>query len=179
MTANGLRATNPRPLRARDGSPGKRNLPLVLAVVLLCCVAVGIAALPWLRRERQMLIRLQHHIERAAAPDEPVLVDDRWLGWAVRWAGSRGSMPGVDVVRADRGPNKALPSREVVLVARPDDALVHSLRAAGYRLTPDASATTWDETGDGSGLCGHAAVRIYFVLPPEPPNGPAGIPSMP
>jgi len=160
-------------------SPMKRNLPLMLAVLLLVSVVLGTAALPRLRRERVALVRLQNHIERAAAPDEPVLVDDRRLGWAIRWAGSREATHRLTMVRGDRGLDAALPGREVVLVARPGDALVSRLRAAGYSVTPDTSESSWDQAGDGSALWGHAGVRIYFVLPPTPPMGPAGIPSKP
>jgi hypothetical protein len=145
----------------------KRNLPLVLAVVVLACVAMGVAALPHLRRERVSLVRLQNHIERAAAPDEPVITDDHWLALAIRWVGSRTASHPVSVVRGDR-PLKALsPGGEAVLVAQPGDALVRSLQARGYTLTPDSEGTSWDEAGDGSALCGHAGVRIFFVLPPR------------
>jgi hypothetical protein len=166
----------PMTIRAMPVSPMKRNLPLVLAVLLLVCVGLGTAALPCLLRERVALVRLQNHIERAAAPDEPVLLDDRWLGWAIRGAGSREATHRLTIVRGDYGLDAALPGREVVLVAHPGDALVSWLRADGYTVMPDTSESSWDEAGDGSGLCGHAGVRIYFVLPATPS---AGIPSKP
>jgi hypothetical protein len=145
------------------------KLPLVLAGVVLVCVALGLGALPRLRRERLALIRLQNHIESAAAPDEPVLTDDRWLALAMRWTGSRAVTPPISVVGRDHGVEAFTRGRESLLVIRPQDPLVRSLRAAGYTLksqTTDAAGTAWDVTGDGSGMCGHAGVRIFFVLPP-------------
>jgi hypothetical protein len=141
------------------------KLPLVLAVVLLGCVALVVAGLPRLRREHKAMIFLQNHIELAAAPDEPVLVDDRCLGFVLRRIGSRLAGHPVVVVRAPGG--DGLPDLEVVLVARPDDPLLRALRTAGYQVTQDASGDTpWDPAGDGAGMCGRAAVRIFFVLPP-------------
>ena len=95
----------------------------------------------------------------------------------MRWVGSRAATHPVAVVRGDRLERAEFPAGEAVLIARPDDPLLRSLRAAGYRLTPEAAGVVpWDEAGDGSGLCGRAAVRIFFVLPP----GSAGaIPSKP
>jgi hypothetical protein len=147
---------------------------VVLAALFLGCLALGLWALPRLRAERKTLIYLQNHVELAAAPGEPVLVEDRWLGLAMRWVGSRAATHPVAVVRGDR--LERAPG-EAVLIARPTDALVRQLREAGYRVTPEATgAIPWDETGDGSGLCGRASVRIFFVLPP----GSAGaIPSKP
>jgi hypothetical protein len=147
----------------------KRKLPLVLAVLVLACVALGLGAFPRVRRERVALMRLQNHVERAAAPDEPVLTDDRWLALAMRWAGSRAASHDVRIVHSNHGVEALTLGREAVLVARPQDALVHSLEAAGYRLTPETSDTpgaSWDVAGDGSALCGHAEVRIFFLLPP-------------
>ena len=144
------------------------KLPVVLAALFLGCVAVGLWALPWLRAERKTLIYLQNHIELAAAPGEPVLVDDRWLGLALRWVGPRAATHPVAVVRSDRLERAEFPAGEAVLVARPDDALVRQLRAAGYRVTPEAAgAVPWDAASDGSAMCGRAAVRIFFVLPPD------------
>ena len=162
-----------------SGSPMKRNLPLVLAVLVLTGVAVGTASLPRLRRERLALVRLQGHMERSAAPDEPLLTDDRWLALGMRWVGLR--MPGhaVSLAITVRDVENLPPGREAVLVARPQDALLRSLQSGGYTLTPetpDGLGVSWDETGDGTALCGHAGVRIFFVLPP----GSAGtIPSKP
>ena len=153
------------------------KLPVVLAALFLGCLALGLWALPRLRAERKTLIYLQNHVELASAPGEPVLVDDRWLGFAMRWVGSRAATHPVAVVRGDRLERAEFPAGEAVLIARPTDALVRQLQAAGYRVTAEAAgAVPWDETGDGSGLCGRAAVRIFFVLPP----GSAGaIPSKP
>jgi len=153
------------------------KLPVVLAALFLGCLALGLWALPRLRAEHKTLIYLQNHVELAAAPGETVLVDDRWLGLGLRWMGSRAATHQVTVVRGDRLEKIEFPAGEAVLVARPDDALVRQLQAAGYRVTVEAAgAVPWDKTGDGSGLCGRAAVRIFFVLPP----GSAGaIPSKP
>jgi hypothetical protein len=145
----------------------RRTLPLVLAVLILAWVALGLVALPHLRRERLALTRLQNHMERAAAPDEPVLTDDRWLALAMRWLGSRAASHPVSLVRGEGDVDALLHGREGVLVARPEDALLQWLQAAGYRLTPDTDAASWDEAGEGSALCGHASVRIFFVLPPR------------
>ena len=153
------------------------KLPVVLAALFLGCVAVGLWALPRLRAERKTLIYLQNHIELAAAPGEPVLVDDRWLGLAIRWVGSRAATHPVAVVRGDRLERAEFPAGEAILVARPDDTLVRQLRAAGYRVTPEAAgAVPWDAASDGSAMCGRAAVRIFFVLPPD---GHGAIPSKP
>ena len=154
------------------------KLPVVLAALFLGCLALGLWALPRLRAEHKTLIYLQNHVELAAAPGETVLVDDRWLGLAMRWVGSRAATHPVAVVRGDRLERAEFPAGEAVLVARPDDALLHQLRVAGYRVTPEAPVgdVPWDAAGDGTGLCGRAAVRIFFVLPP----GSAGaIPSKP
>jgi hypothetical protein len=150
------------------------KLPLVLAVVLLACVGLALAGLPRLRREHQALIFLQNHVELAAAPGETVLVDDRCLRFLLGRVGSRLAGHPVAVTAAGV---RGLGSGEAVLVARPDDPLLGSLRAAGYRVTSDASDDVpWDPTGDGSGLCGRGAVRIFFVLPPVPSGA---IPSKP
>jgi len=144
------------------------KLPVVLAALFLGCLALGLWALPRLRAEHKTLIYLQNHVELAAAPGETVLVDDRWLGLGLRWMGSRAATHQVTVVRGDRLEKIEFPAGEAVLVARPDDALVRQLRAAGYRVTPEATGVVpWDASGDGSGLCGRAAVRIFFVLPPD------------
>jgi hypothetical protein len=105
-------------------------------------------------------------------------VDDRWLRFAMRWVGSRAATHPVAVVRGDRLERAEFPAGEAVLVARPDDALLHQLRVAGYRVTPEAPVgdVPWDAAGDGSGMCGRAAVRIFFVLPPD---GHGAIPSKP
>jgi hypothetical protein len=142
------------------------KLPVILALVLLGCVALALAGLPWLRREHEALIYLQNHVELAAAPGEPVLVDDRCLGFALGKIGSRlaDHPEAVFTAAGVRG----LGDQEAVLVARPGDPLLVSLRATGYRVTPDASGDVpWDPTADGSALCGRAAVRIFFVLPPD------------
>jgi hypothetical protein len=140
------------------------KLPVVLAVALLGCVALVLAGLPWLRHQHKALLYLQNHVELAAAPGETVLVDDRCLGFMLGRMGSRMAGHPVTVVTSTtaRGPGDG----EAVLIARPDDPLLGSLRAKGYRVLPDASGDVpWDPAGDGSGLCGRAAVRIFFVLP--------------
>ena len=59
-------------------------------------------------------------------------------------------------------------------------AVTRASRELVWSMVSDASAYArwgpWDASGDGSGLCGRAAVRIFFVLPPD---GHGAIPSKP
>jgi hypothetical protein len=125
---------------------------------------------------------LREAAEAAAAPGELVVVDDRWLGWALGRGGGGRLNPSLLVVGEDAPASSLLerlgPSRrEMVLLATPDDRLVKALDAAGFSVAQEVGWVSWDPGGTGRGLLGRSGVRIFFVVAPK--TGAAGAKAAP
>jgi hypothetical protein len=102
-------------------------------------------------------------MERAAAPEERIVVDDPVLQVLLPQIGGADLGPKRVVYRHKGTAGDLLPlTEEIVLVARESDPLIAELRAKGCSVWQDA---VWDETGMANRVPGSGAVRIYFVVP--------------
>jgi hypothetical protein len=150
------------PTKLTSSNPRRRTL-YVLFFALLLLAAIGASGLRLARREHTILVRFRHHVERAAAPGELVLVDDKWLATLLHPSVTSDLQQKLVVTAKGLDPAAVLSSREeFVLVTRDDDPMLGSLRQHGFVLTQDAM---WDESRLGEKLPIRGTVRIYFVAP--------------
>jgi hypothetical protein len=145
----------------------------VVSALLLGVLGLGVwGGYREAKQQRYELKVLREAVEAAAAPGELVVVDDRWLGWALGRGGGGLLKPNLLVVGED-APARSLLShsspnrREMVLLARPDDPLVKALDAAGFSVAQEVGWVPWDPGGTGHGLLGRSQVRIFFVVAPK------------
>jgi hypothetical protein len=132
-------------------------------------LAAALACTPGLKRERHRLQTLRNLVEQAAAPEEPVLVDD-WLVFRfLRWKGSPALRQQMVFTRRAI-PAAASAAQEVVVISGDGGPLPAALRATGFVLTEDEMQGPWIEAGEGVQLPGQGTVRIYFAVRcPGPP----------
>ncbi len=135
----------------------------MIFVVLLVLCALGAAGLRVVRREHHALVLLTHAVERAAAPDEPVLVEGGVLVQLLQPV-ARESLRAQMVVAKDETVPASLLTRqdELVVVAVESSLLLSDLRRKGFVLTEDA---VWGESGIANQLPVRGAVKIYFAVP--------------
>jgi hypothetical protein len=135
----------------------------VVFVVLLVLCALGAAGLRVVRREHHALVLLTHAVERAAAPDEPVLVEGGVLAQLISPVAHE-SLRAQMVVAKDEVVPASLLARpdEMVVVVVETSPLLGDLRRHGFVLTEDA---VWNESGLVNQLPVRGAVRIYFAVP--------------
>jgi hypothetical protein len=134
----------------------------IFVVLLLLCV-LGVAGLRVVRREHHALVLLTHAVERAAAPNEPVLVEGGVLAQLISPV-ARESLRAEMVVAKDGKVPASLLARqdEMVVVAVETSPLLNDLRRKGFVLTEDA---VWGESGMGNQFPVRSAVKIYFAVP--------------
>jgi hypothetical protein len=156
---NAMHPSNEREsLQRRSTSP--KTIYLITTLVLFG-VAI-LAGAPVLRREHFRLIVLRNQVEVAAAPDEPVLVDN-WLLY--RFLKSKGS---TDLQRqlVYMRPSKPLPAeQELIVVTTETSSLFATLHRQRFDLKPNATQAAWIATGNGVRLPVRGFVRIYFAMP--------------
>jgi hypothetical protein len=153
---------NDIPTKLTNRNPRRRTL-YVLFFALLLLAAIGAAGLRLVRREHAILVRFRHHVERASAPGEVVLVDDKWLAILLHPSATSDLKQKLVVTRKGSLPDWVLGSHEeFVIVTRVDDPALKSLRQKGFVLTQDEM---WDGSGLATKLPARGTVRIYFAAP--------------
>jgi hypothetical protein len=139
----------------------------VIFVVLLLLCALGASVLRVVRREHRALVLLTHAVERAAAPEEPVLVEGSVLAELLRPVAHAPLRDQMVVVRDEAVPASLLAQQdEMVVVAIATSPLLTELQRNGFTLTEDA---VWDESGTANQLPLRGTVRIYFAVPGKRP----------
>jgi hypothetical protein len=132
-------------------------------VVLLLLCALGAAGLRVVRREHHALVLLTHAVERAAAPEEPVLVEGGVLAQLIPPVARESLRAQMVVAKDDKVPASLLARQdEMVVVAVETSPLLFDLRRRGFVLTEDA---VWTESGRVNQLPVRGAVKIYFAVP--------------
>jgi hypothetical protein len=139
---------------------------VIFAVLLVLC-ALGAAGLRVVRREHHALVLLTHAVERAAAPDEPVLVEGGVLAELLRPSAPVELRAQMVVARDGTVPTSLLARQnEMVLVAVETSPLLGELRRSGFSMIEDP---VWSESGLMNDLPVSGAVRIYFAVPGKRP----------
>ncbi len=164
--------TPPRTI-ARSSRTRRRRKPAlsrstVYLLGLVLIVTTAVALVPAVRRERGRLLILRNLIEQAAAPDETVLIESRWLDGYLRWKGSPALRQHLVYVHGNQLPGEVLtPPQEVLVVATEGSSLLSGLRSYGFVLTPDATQQHWNANGHAVVVPFGGAVQIYFAAPPS------------
>jgi hypothetical protein len=134
----------------------------VIFVSLLLIVAAGTVEFRILRREHFVVVRLQRSVERASAPGETVLVDNRWLAMLLHTSSKSDLRQKLVVTKHGVVPDPVLVGHEeFVVVAGESDPILSSLRAKGFVLTQDR---LWDDSGLASKLPFCGTTHIYFAV---------------
>jgi hypothetical protein len=145
---------------------------VVIVGLMLCAIAVYGGRRIY-KNQRYALKVMREGVEASTAPGEAVVVDDKLLAWALR-RGSDGVLKdSVWTVPENVSAASLLDRlaktgrREMVVVATPDDGLIHSLDAAGFTVAQEVGWVPWDVGGTGRSLLGRGKKRIYFAVAPR------------
>jgi hypothetical protein len=154
-----------------DGLARKRVLlvSVWIAILILLVVSLFHFEIP---RERAALRSMGNMLEQSLAPGEVILVDDRFLGWALKNSDDT-LRPSVWTLGKDVSVDSLLPRLErerrgeMVVLATPDGELVRQLDAAHFSVAQEVGWVPWDVTGRGHALMGRGKKRIYFAVAPK------------
>lgn len=176
--------TDPMPISTEmDSHPEHRpDATRLLAWVLLAWLLLAGAGLwksvlrPMYRRQTRALRSMRESVEVSLAPGELLVVDDRLLAWALRHGKNNPLRPSVWTVHEDIPVSELLQrmqaekTRELVVVATPEDHLIRNLDAAGFNVAEQVGWVPWDLKGDGLAMLGRGRMRVYFAVAPAPPK---------
>ncbi len=150
-----------------------RTVVAAFVVVFVVGTLAGrVGYLEW-HREKGALRVMRLAVEESLAPGEVVVVDDRLLGWALRHGSDGVLRQSVWSVGEDESASSLLTrlqqakTREVVVVATPDDRLIQHLDAAGFTVAQEVGWVPWDLKGNGLALLGRGRKRIFFAVVPQ------------
>lgn len=145
------------PASTGENPPHPKDRIFVVFLVLLLLIAVGVEAARSARQQRWALVILMFRIDAAAAPDEAVVLDDRWLAFEIRHGAPAGLQVPLVVLQK---PEDALRGEgEVVLVTTETDPALARLRSEGYGVLVDTMAVPSD-------LYAGRRVMVFFVTRP-------------
>jgi hypothetical protein len=138
---------------------------MLVFVSLLLLFAGGYLAARGLSHERHAYLLRCHRVETAAAPGEPVVVDNQIVSFAMRRLGSPQLKQQMVEVTNGVLPDVVLRQREIILVATPGDSLLETFRARGFSVSP----MTWEMPAGGCKRPG-AGISVFFVVAPAVPQ---------
>lgn len=156
----------------RRGFSVGRIVAAIAVVFLVGAFAGRVGYVEW-QRQKNALRLMRGTVEESLAPGEVVVVDDRLLGWALRRGSDGVLQQSVWSVSQDEPASSLLArlrqakTREMVVVATPDDLLIQHLDAAGFTVAQEVGWVPWDLKGNGWALLGRGRKRIFFAVAPK------------